>query len=537
MSRQSSTRILDRFLRYASSPRRIAHTVKILLQASIVRRSPFFDRAWYLHENPDVASEGVDPALHYLACGHAAGKDPGPSFCGAEYLALHEDARRSKLNPLVHYERIGRRRGYRVSYLISEGTEGRAFRRDTPEEQQRSFPRKIAAIRSRAERGERIRALFFVTTASVFPARSLFEAMRRDERFDARIGVVPDVRWQDADPMEGMRQCEEALSKIYSRESFVPVRPEADGNWPDLASEADLVCYAWIYDVAPFPYNPRWAAGRPFLPLYVNYGYPSTTFAPKVFGMANYAYCWKVFLESDMAADVYQAASPIGGVNGEVVGCVKLDRLSTMPRPRKARKCVLLAPHHSVSGGYNDLLRLSNFLRYADDILALPSRYPDLDFLFRPHPFLFPVLERRAFWGPEKCAAWKDAFLANRNARWSVEEDYLLDFAAADAIIQDCASFLAEWMFTERPCCYLLGKPSDREEKFLPMGRECLDQSYLAYRFEDVDRFLQRVVRQGDDEKADSRRALAERLKVNYPHAAEAALDSISSILLPKPRS
>lgn len=39
----------------------------------LIRRSGLFDDAWYLKENPDVATSGIDPARHYLLHGWLEG--------------------------------------------------------------------------------------------------------------------------------------------------------------------------------------------------------------------------------------------------------------------------------------------------------------------------------------------------------------------------------------------------------------------------------------------------------------------------------
>ena len=520
---------LDKFRRYAASPRGLALAWRGLRDRGTVSRSPLFDRDWYLREHPDVAASGAEPALHYLVAGRPAGLDPGPGFCGAEYLALHPDARASGLDPLVHYERVGRRRGYRVSFLQPEGAAGAGWRFPTSAEHQAAFPAKVAAVRAKAARGERVRAVFFVADAAMFPARALFDAMRRDLRFDARIAVVPDLRGiADADPAPAMERCRAALAVSVPAEAFLPVACGADGGWPDVLSDfgADLVCHSSPYELSDFRYNPRWCVGRPFLPVYANYGYPCTAFALPVLGLSNYAFQWKVFLESEAALGAYRSASPVAGCNGVVAGDMKMDALAAAPRNPGPRRRVLLAPHHSVGGGANGVLSLSNFLRFADFFAELPARFPELDFLFRPHPFLFPVLSRPKFWGPAKCAAWRERFLAHPNAAWSGGGDPVADFAASDAIVQDSASFLAEWMFTGRPCCYLLKSPEDVSE-FLPVGRECLARCTVACDEAAIDAFLRDVVLGGRDDLAAEREAFRREIAVNFPHAADAALASI----------
>lgn len=69
----------------------------------LIRRSGLFDDAWYLKENPDVATSGIDPARHYLLHGWLEGRNPSPLFDGQEYLARHPELFAQGINPLVHH--------------------------------------------------------------------------------------------------------------------------------------------------------------------------------------------------------------------------------------------------------------------------------------------------------------------------------------------------------------------------------------------------------------------------------------------------
>ena len=524
----------DMFRRYAANPRGLALALRGLRDRGIVARSPLFDRAWYLREHPDVAASGVDPALHYLVVGHPAGLDPGPGFCGAEYAALN--GLPPCENPLAHYERRGRRRGCRISFLQPGGAAGADWRFPSPQEHQAAFPAVVDAVRAKAARGGRVRAAFFVASAAMFPARPLFDAMRRDPRFDARLAVVPDLRGiAGGDPAPAMERCRAALAEAYPADAFLPVARGPDGAWPDVLAGfgADLVCHPSPYELSDFKYNPRWCVGRPFLPVPVNSGYYRSLYDRHVMAGRNYALFWKAFFECDATLAEYRAHSVLRGANGEVVGYVKMDALAAAePFPRDAkRKRVLLCPHHSVEGGANDSLALSNFLRYADFFADLPARFPELDFLFRPHPFLFSVLSRPKFWGPAKCDAWRARFLSRPNAAWSGGGGYFSEFASCDACVQDCGSYLVEWFYTGKPCCYLLKDPSDIDAKFAPLGKDCLSHCYLAYDEAAIESFLRDVVERGADPKAAARDEFRKGVMVNYPHAADAALASIRRAL------
>lgn len=95
----------------AGLPRRLRAWLRSLMGGgntplARLRRSVFFDAAWYLAQYPDVAAAGVDPAAHYLEFGAAEGRDPGPDFSTRGYLAAHAAAAQSGENPVLHCESL-----------------------------------------------------------------------------------------------------------------------------------------------------------------------------------------------------------------------------------------------------------------------------------------------------------------------------------------------------------------------------------------------------------------------------------------------
>jgi hypothetical protein len=386
-------------------------------------------------------------------------------------------------------------------------------------------------VRAKALAGKRLDVLFLVSDASMFPAKPLFDAMLADEAFSPRVLVVPDLRWPDVPAR--MEACRNDLSAVVPGDRLKIAEERGWGIWQDEAGAADIVCYASPYDISTFVYNPHWAVGRSFLPIHVNYGFFRSLYDHNVMERQNYAYFWKAFFECGATEKEYAEHSILKGANADVVGYVKMDALAAAePWSRNGdRKRVLVAPHHSVEGGTNDTLALSNFQRYADYFLALPVRHPELDFVFRPHPFLFTVLSRPDKWGKARVDGWISRMKAHPNVRWSDEGDYFPAFASCDAIVQDCGSYLVEWFYTGKPCCYMLKDPSDIAAKFAPLGRECLSHCHIAYAEADIEAFLRDVVEGGVDAKAAGREAFRQSVMLNYPHAADAALASIKRAL------
>ena len=80
----------------------------------LIESSRFFDRDWYLRNNPDVAKARVDPVWHYLNRGWKERRNPGPEFDGGAYLERYRYVRKAGINPLLHYERSGRAKNRKV---------------------------------------------------------------------------------------------------------------------------------------------------------------------------------------------------------------------------------------------------------------------------------------------------------------------------------------------------------------------------------------------------------------------------------------
>lgn len=81
---------------------------------SIVRASGLFDERFYLDQNADVRDAGIDPVFHYVARGHAEGRDPSAAFSTTYYRVKYLEGSPA-VNPLIHYSTLGRRAGNHVT--------------------------------------------------------------------------------------------------------------------------------------------------------------------------------------------------------------------------------------------------------------------------------------------------------------------------------------------------------------------------------------------------------------------------------------
>ena len=63
----------------------------------------WFDTAYYLSHNPDVAAAGVNPLAHYEASGWMEGRNASAVFNTNAYLQQNPDVAGAQVDPLLHY--------------------------------------------------------------------------------------------------------------------------------------------------------------------------------------------------------------------------------------------------------------------------------------------------------------------------------------------------------------------------------------------------------------------------------------------------
>ena len=81
---------------------------KYVLRKETQALKPFFDEAYYLRKNPDVADADVNPIDHYCRSGWLEGRDPSADFSTNGYLAANPDVAEAQVNPLFHYVTLGK---------------------------------------------------------------------------------------------------------------------------------------------------------------------------------------------------------------------------------------------------------------------------------------------------------------------------------------------------------------------------------------------------------------------------------------------
>lgn len=372
---------------------------------------------------------------------------------------------------------------------------------------------------------------FLVTLPSMFPAKPLMERMCKDPNFKVSIVVIPDFRFGIERAKSNLSQC---LKELDEFKDFLYVSPiENEYDTIDLKSIADVIFLPFCYDVSHSKYNFANIIKLGILPALVSYTFNNDIYNRNNLIASNeFGLFWKIFLDEEYSLDEFNKYSLLKGSNTVLTGYCKMDNYcNTKTVSTSKKKTIIIAPHHSIPGGFNDILQLSNFLKYADLFLKLPDIYSDIRFIFRPHPALLPVLESDSFWGKEKTKKYMDDMSKKNNVTISLSGDYFKEFSESDGIIQDCASFLTEYFWTKKPQCYLLKSPKDISSKFIPLGQDCLKHCYVSYTEQEILNFIDNVILKENDPKKKNREDFAiNKLKVNCNNASENIIKYLKDI-------
>ncbi len=385
-----------------------------------------------------------------------------------------------------------------------------------------------AACRAKLARGERLKVAFLVCDVSMFSGESVYVRLAADPRFDCSIAVAPRVTRGEAFLRETLAKTVDTLRKRYGDAVRALYDPDAKTA---AALDADIVFSTVVYEDQTLPdYTTERLSARALVAiLYYGYGGLFISNEKKTPYLPNIVLSWRYFVSNEATRRMNVEKNPLLAANAVTVGYAKMDRLATIPRREGGGKTILVCPHHTLEKIPGEL-SLSTFIKNADLFQRLPEMFPEITFVFRPHPLLFPRLATAKWWGPKRTSDYERAMEAHPNVVFQRGGDYFESFRNSDALIHDCGSFLAEYFYTGCPQCYLLESEATLGQ-FLPFARTLAEHVRKAYTDEEVVSFI-RDVAAGRDPDRESRAAFAAKeVCVNHPDATSAVLAVLDAAL------
>ena len=165
----------------------------------------------------------------------------------------------------------------------------------------------------------------------------------------------------------------------------------------------------------------------------------------------------------------------------------------------KGRKLVLWATSHGIYGG--KIKHILTFDLYAKTIFAYAQKHKDIGIIFRPHTSFIDELLKNSYWTLDDLETVKRYISETDNIVWDEFEAYDLSYAMSDAIITDgYCGMICSALPTMKPIGVTYRRKSDKI-----MHPELVDCYYKICSETDLQHFMDKIVRAGEDEKYEMR--------------------------------
>lgn len=384
---------------------------------------------------------------------------------------------------------------------------------------QKEYKKWITIINTKVKNQEKVKVAFIIYWVNSFSADAILNKMYNDKIFEPEIIIVPtELVYSKEKAIEVYKENLKIIKHKYKDKFKInEAYDTATGNIIDLTKNFDIIFTPSNDErIAPKEYKIYNFIKNRILTCYTGYAYYAAIDDSIL--SDTYNLCWKVFIENELNYKDLEQRQPLNGKNACISGYVKTDNFFGLKKQSKSRHMIIIAPHHSI----HELGLCSRFLEYSDLFLRLPVLYPDIDFVFRPHPLLINTLSSHDFWGEEKTNNYFEKLLSYPNIKYDTSSEYYQTFINSDGIIHDCGSFLPEYLFTGNPGCYMLKNKEAIDKYYNEFGKECLKHYYQAYNEDDIIKFIENVVNSGNDIKREKRKEFLNKvLNVNYPHVSD----------------
>lgn len=256
---------------------------------------------------------------------------------------------------------------------------------------------------------------------------------------------------------------------------------------------------------------------------YIPYGFllaeqPETQYHQEVHNLAYRVYCETDFHNKNYAARCDKEAKVI------TTGYTKFDLLDNIKVANEIKniksnfnKIVIIAPHWSV-GNLSSVTCYGTFDKYYEHIEKLLITFPNVYFVFKPHPSLKNALLRANVLQLKEYEKLLSVWSKRSNFCFYDGADYFEYFAISDALITDSVSFLAEYVLFDKPLLLLCRQDSSPYNK---IGNLLVNSFYKAYCSEDIYDFMKNIILADHDHLYDKRNALIEMIRGSSQQAAD----------------
>lgn len=363
---------------------------------------------------------------------------------------------------------------------------------------------KLSRVRRRIKKKKRVKVVFLPILESVWKYESVYKEMAENTVFEIEVAVLPLVEKGKVNFNQYFLTCDHFSANGYK---VVKLYDYKKNTWTSISSlKPDIVLYSdcWPLSLKKYYYKTF------FFQLcgYVPYSHQVSKYDDyqAQYNKMFHNFMWKIFAPHIYELDIFKSHSITRDDNVKVSGypgCVLLKQNTrsgiseAWPKGKSDLRRIVWAPHHSILWKTR---RYSNFLDMYDFMQELAEKLINkVQFCFKPHPMLRSTLYGMESWGKDRTDEYY-GFWENHPLHLLNEGDYIELFNSSDALIHDSGSFLAEYLYVNKPVLFLQSS-KDIATYFNPFGQLCLNASYVSDTPMNIQEFIEQVVIGGNDVK------------------------------------
>lgn len=351
------------------------------------------------------------------------------------------------------------------------------------------------------DKHKKVDVLFFVIHHSVWKLDPVYKKFEEDVRFNPVIVICPHVTVSQNDMLEKMVTSEE----YFKNKNFNVVETYRNGEWLDvkMTFTNKIIFFTNPHNLTRKQY--QWSTFKDTIKYYVPYHHQIDAGQwDSQWNSQFHLSMTKLFYIDTFHKRLAKEKMLNNGRNVIITGypatesLLENDKLDFCVWKKQASKKlkVIFSPHHTIE--YNSALGVCEFLNIADLMRDISLRYRhQIQFSFKPHPLLKEKLKVPSLWGKAKVDEYYRYWEEAENTQLDEGEYYDL-FLTSDAMIHDSGSFLAEYLYVNKPVMYLYNGTT--KSRFNEYGLNCLDCCYTD-EDNDVDKFLLDLIHGKDIKK------------------------------------
>ncbi len=358
----------------------------------------------------------------------------------------------------------------------------------------------------------KIHVAFVVQNRSYWPNHaSIYAAMREDPAFSVSVFAIPKFvtgsRFLDLVEYSQL-QADLDSKGIPHFKGFDASRQQWLNPWDFRLPEVVFLPQPYREHLGHIYNSQYW---RQYAKIaYIPYGILMANLPRLQYQLPFFKDCWRIFVESEAHRALYLTHNPEIYDRTVVTGHPKTDAYLTPTKPTglwklpAARKRIIWAPHFTVSDTLSPGHTFSNFFSYFDFFVEQAKIHPDIEFMLRPHPELFGYIVAHGLITKQEAEEYRKRFDALPNGQVYQGADIFELFKESDALVLDSIGFLAEYLPTGNPICFL---DSARRQRLNDIGEALLATYYKAWNVDEIGYFIENVVMNGNDPLKEQRLA------------------------------